>query len=98
MASAARARAVHCELGGRRDAVVVQASRGKCVGRMARIAVVVARDVSGSFALGFHAVVATEAGASDLQVIHTNDWQEVVLSVAGLAVVLRQDVSHGSGS
>jgi hypothetical protein len=73
---------------------VVQTHRGKCIGRVAGIAVVVARDVSGVLTHGFHSVVTTEAGTSHLQVIHANDGQKVVLGVAGLATVLRQDVSH----
>jgi len=99
MASAAGAGAcaVHCKLGGRRDVVVVHAHRGKCVGRVAGTAVIVARDVSGVLAHGFYAVVTTEAGTSYLQVIHADDWQKVVLGVARLAVVLRQDVCNRPG-
>jgi mRNA-degrading endonuclease toxin of MazEF toxin-antitoxin module len=99
MASSAGApRAIRSEFGGHRYAVVVQADWGKGVGRMTGTAVVVARDVSRVLAHGFDAVVATEAGASYLQVIHANDRQEVVLGVAGFAVVLREDVCHRPGS
>ena len=80
------------------DARVLQANRCKGVRRMARIAVVVARDVARVLAHCLHAIVTTEAGTAYLQVIHAHNRQEVVLGVARLAVVLRQDVSHRTGS
>lgn len=86
------------EFGAHGDAVVIQADRNKSVGRMTGTAVVVARDVSRVLAHGFHAVVTTEAGATYQQVVHTNDRQEVVLGMAGFAVVLRENMSHGPGS
>ena len=80
------------------DVVVLDADRRKRVRRMAGIAVVVARDVARVLAHCLDAVVAAEAGASHLQVIHVNDGQEVVLGVARLAAVLREDVCHRAGS
>ena len=64
---------------------------------MTGVAVVIACDVSRVLTHGFHAVVTTEAGASYLQVVHADDWQEVVLGVAGLTVFPREDVSHRPG-
>ena len=80
------------------DARVFHANRVKGVRRVACIAVVVTLDVAGILAHGLHAVVTTETGTSYLQVIHMNDRQEVILGVASLAVVLRQDVGHRTRS
>lgn len=77
---------------------MIQTHGGKCIGRVAGIAVVIARDVSRILTGGFHTVVTTEARTSYLQVIHANDGQKVVLGVTGLAIVLREDVSHGAWS
>ena len=86
-------------VGGPDDEIgMVHPDRVEGVRRVATATVVVTGDVARILADGNQVVVTTEAGASYLQVIHANDWQEVVLGVAGLAVVLRQDVSHRSGS
>jgi len=77
---------------------VLDPNRCECVRRMTSITVVVTRNVPGILAHGFHTVVTTEAGPAHLQVIHADNRQEVVLSMAGLAIVLSQDVRDRPGS
>src|SRR3954468_7165503 len=80
------------------DAGVLDPNGCECVGRMTSIAVVVTGDVPGILPHGLHTVVTTEAGPTHLQVIHADNRQEVVLGMAGLAIVLSQDVRDRAGS
>src|SRR5579885_159135 len=70
--------------------------RVESIGGMARVTVIVARDVSRILSLRHDTVVAAETAADDQRVVHSDDRQEVELGVAGFALLTNGDVPDRS--
>ncbi len=76
-----------------RDAVVVEIRRPPGIGRVAALTSVVTRDVIGTLPAGNRAVVAREASARYLRVVHARDRLPSRNAMAGFARIARRDVT-----